>query len=201
MKKKIITLALVAVMTFASSITAFAATSPSGSVYYTDGTISVESETEGIFVDAVTAADLTEAQAASYESAVDVLNQVARNNNVTVLGSVRVDITSATGTWNGSAIRVSVAGLGVKKGEIVIVQHLLADGTWKTETASVVADDVVEITGVDSFSPFIIAKVSVNTPAAAASVAADANNASAAAKSPKTGLSVDVVLAALADLF
>ena len=200
MKKKIITLALVAVMTFASSITAFAATSPSGSVYYNDGTVSVESETEGIFVDAVTAADFTEAQAASYESAVDVLNQVARNNNVTVLGTVYVDITSATGAWDTSAIRVSVAGLGVKKGEFVIVQHLLADGTWKTETASVVADDVVEITGVTSFSPFIIAKVAGN-PAAAASVAADANNASAAAKSPKTGVSVDVVLAALADLF
>ncbi len=220
MKKKIITLAMAAVMTFAFSITAVAA--PSATATANDGTpVAVVSETEDIFVDAKTVEELAAELEATNEriknqnpeqyainkKAIEnlpkkdeVLAAAAKQFNYTVENTVLIDLWSM-GPWDGSAIKISVAGLGVKKGDKVLVNHLsLATGEWESFLADAVDDDEIVMNGIYDFSPFQISKISgkgVSNAAAAAAVSS-ASTASSTATSPKTGFSV---VEAIVDLF
>ena len=78
-------------------------------------------------------------------------------------------------------VTVSVAGFGVKPGDAVWAYHFTKDGI-KGEKATVTGNDLVTLSGLTSFSPFVLVKV-VPKYAAAQPATAKATTA----KSPKTG--------------
>ena len=190
MKKKIITLALATVMTFAFSITAAAAPSPKATVVNdsTGTAVTVTSLTPGI----TASAEVTVAEATLNELKSNVV-VAASAAGATVEKSFAFELNG--GVPADRTITVSVAGFGVKPGDAVWAYHFV-DGGVKMESVSVTGNDQVTFTGLTSCSPFVLVKINPNVATAAA-----ASTASGVAKSPKTGLSVDAVLAAIADLF
>ncbi len=194
MKKKIITLAMAAVMTFALNITAVAAPSVTASVYAADGKTEVAASavTGGITATTVDLKSGAEEQTAA-------LAEAAAKENVTVEKTVVVEI---TGTLPGDGVvEIKVSGFGLKAGDDVLVQHYYA-GAWHTEKLAVVTgDDTIKISGLTTLSPFTISKIAAKSTASSTATAAAVTstaNATSTATSPKTGFSV---LKAVVDLF
>ena len=185
MKKRIITLALAAVMTFAFSITAAAAPSPVATTV--SGGIKASSLTPETSV-----SDIPEAEAAVVANTSTGAVTNAAANGFTVVKSVAVEL---KGVPTDGVVTLKLEGSGFNPGDILQCYHIKDDGSIEYVAVSATGADQVTLTGVTSCSPFIIVKLAptANTTAAAASATG--------AKSPKTGLSVDAVLAALADLF
>ncbi len=187
MKKRIITLALAAVMTFAFSITAAAAPSPVATKATDGSEVKAVSLTEG-----TTVASIPEAKATVVADTSTGAVSNAAANGFTVVKSVAVEL---NGVPADGVVTLKVEGSGFNPGDILQCYHIKDDGSIEYVAVSATGADQVTLTGVTSCSPFIIVKLAptANTTAAAASATG--------AKSPKTGLSVDAVLAALADLF
>ncbi len=213
MNKKIVTLALATVMTFAMSITSFAAgsakapayTSTTAMAYEVDYSVVVKTKTEGVKADSIVmTAEASSTKNVAIEKA--VASKSVEGKKVEVVKTVGVELTGTVPA--DGKVKVSVDGLGVKKGDTVLVNHF-TNGAWQEESASVVGDDEIEINGLKSFSPFLISKVTVTETTAPAQAAASAASAAPAAQaapaaaptSPKTGFSLEVLFAAIADLF
>ena len=195
MKKKIITLALATVMTFAFSITAAAAPSPKATPVAPEATVNgvaVNSVTNGISVSSDVQANAYEQGEASAKITGD-----AAALGLTVEKTVAIEL---NGVPADGTVTLSVAGLGVQPGDLVAAYHVV-NGQVVKEAISVTGTDQVTLTGLTSCSPFYIVKLSgtptvvTAAPAAAAATPVDAT----AVKSPKTGLSLNAVLAAVLD--
>ena len=189
MKKRIITLALAAVLTFAFSINAAAAPSPEAKVVDSTGaTIGVSALNDNVWA----STELTVTKASVEDLTASVATAVSANG-ATIAKSFAFELNGEVPA--DGKVTVSVEGMGVNPGDIIYCYHWVNGGV-QGETATAVGKDLVTISGLKSFSPFLLVKVIPNQTAAAAPA-----TTATGSKSPKTGLSVDAYLAALADLF
>lgn len=222
MNKKILTLAMAAVMTFAFGITAAAATSVTQAIYNpyattvaysNDGTTVAYIDKAEIVGDLAEKVDATAGAVISQQAEterVDALKTAANEKKLNVIKTVMITLQLKPGqTEVPDTVVVKVEGLGVKAGDSAMVWHY-TNNAWQLEACEVTGEDEITISGLKSFSPFAISKVEKvveETPAAsaapAAPAAAPAASASSApvAKSPKTGFSLEILFSAFTDLF